>query len=144
MNHSLKQQVYLYQVILSNPTLLSIFLNYNHSKQEKNHSIKQQVYLYQVIYFPPFSIDIPFSNGCLENGDNAFSSLIIINATTDEGLSSPSFLRIVSQSFKNQLFGVPSINPIEKYDHFIAAISDEESEQLKSSKEEVHNSSSLV
>ena len=45
----MKQQVYLYQVILSNSTLVYIFLIYNHSKQEKNHSMKQQVYLYQVI-----------------------------------------------------------------------------------------------
>ena len=49
IGHSLKQQVYLYQVILSNSTLVYIFLIYNHSKQEKIHSYKQQVYLYQVI-----------------------------------------------------------------------------------------------
>ena len=49
INHSLKQQVYLYQVILSNSTLVYIFLIYNHSKQDINHSKRQQVYLYQVI-----------------------------------------------------------------------------------------------
>jgi len=47
--HSMKQQVYLYQVILSNSTLGYILLIYNHLKQEKNHSIEQQVYHYQVI-----------------------------------------------------------------------------------------------
>ena len=31
INHSIKQQVYLYQVILSNSTLIYIFLIYNHS-----------------------------------------------------------------------------------------------------------------
>ena len=45
----MKQQVYLYQVILSNSTLVYIFLIYNHSKQELDHSKKQQVYLYLVI-----------------------------------------------------------------------------------------------
>ena len=50
MNHSLEQQVFLYQVILSNSTLVYIFLIYNHSKQEMDHSLQQQVYLYQVEY----------------------------------------------------------------------------------------------
>ena len=35
--------------ILIFTTLVYIFLNYNHSKQEINHSLKHQVYLYQVI-----------------------------------------------------------------------------------------------
>ena len=38
--HSMKQQVYLYQVILPNSTLVYIFLIYNHSKQDYNHSLK--------------------------------------------------------------------------------------------------------
>ena len=45
----MKQQVYLYQVILSNSTLVYIFLIYNHLKQDIIHSMTQQVYLYQVI-----------------------------------------------------------------------------------------------
>ena len=49
MNHSFQQQLYLYQVILSNSSLVYIFLIYSRSKPEINHSLKQQVYLYQVI-----------------------------------------------------------------------------------------------
>ena len=45
----MKQQVYLYWVILSYSTFVYIFLIYNHLKQEKDHSWKQEVYLYQVI-----------------------------------------------------------------------------------------------
>ena len=35
---------------ITNSPLVSIFLNYNHSKQDIIHSQKQQVYLYQVEY----------------------------------------------------------------------------------------------
>ena len=118
MNHSIKQQVYLYQVILSNSTYFLYLPQLNQislgffSFGETTSITLQSTFAFSLFPF----LDVPFSNGNYSvaplkhpdysDNNETFHKITSSSITSDQGTPSFPSSQIASQSLKNKILAI--------------------------------------